>query len=107
MRIEPLSYAVRYRVVLTYMGELCLGLAMVTAVPFAATLLLGEYASAPRCGLALVALIAIGGCARLAKPMRIQQNEGMVLVALTFLLAPLVMVYPMMAAGLRFDEARV
>ncbi len=105
MRIEPLSYAVRYRVVLAYMGELSLGLAMVTAVPFAVTLLLGEYASAPRYGLALVALIAIGGCARMAKPARLQRNEGMVLVALTFLLAPLVMVYPMMGAGLGFDDA--
>jgi len=105
MRIEALSYAVRYRVVLTYLGELCLALAALTAVPFTVSLLLGEWTSAPRYAVALVALVAMGGFARLSKPARVQQNEGMVLVALTFLLAPLAMVYPMMAAGVAFEDA--
>ena len=32
-------------------------------------------------------------------------NEGMVVVALIFLLAPLLMTYPFMAAGLSFEDA--
>ncbi len=42
---------------------------------------------------------------RLDVPVRVQMNEGMVIVALMFLFTPLVMSYPMMASGLNFQDA--
>jgi len=106
MRLDSLSYTIRYPVVLAHLGELALALAIVTAVPLAVCLLLGDLAVALRY-VAVVAILATSGAllVRLPKPASLQSNEGMVLVALTFVLAPVAMVYPMMASGLRFEDA--
>jgi trk/ktr system potassium uptake protein len=106
MRLDSLSYTIRYPVVLAHLGELALALAIVTAVPLAVCLLLEDFAVALRY-VTVVAMLAGSGVLliRLPKPASLQSNEGMVLVALTFVLAPVAMVYPMMAAGLRFEDA--
>lgn len=101
-----LRYAVRSRVVLKYFGQMCLVLAGLTLVPLLVSLIHGEVTITLRYGLVVGGLLALGGSvARMRAPTRVQANEGVVLVALMFLFAPLVMTYPMMGFGLSFADA--
>jgi trk/ktr system potassium uptake protein len=101
-----LRYAVRLRVVSKYFGQMCLVLAALTAAPLVMSLIYGETRVALRYGLVLAGLTALGGrAARFRAPSRVQANEGMVLIALLFLFAPLVMTYPMMGFGMSFIDA--
>lgn len=103
---SELSYSIRLRVVLKYFGQLCLIVAALTVVPLGVSLVAGETEIALRYGIVLVALATVGGLlSRLRAPERIQTNEAMVLVALVFLLIPLLMAYPLMASGLSFPDA--
>lgn len=103
---KELRYAVRFRVVFKYLGQLCLVLATLSLVPLAVSLYFGETSISLRYGLVIGGLAALGiGQVRLRAPSRIQANEGMVVVALMFLFTPLVMSYPMMGAGLGFPDA--
>ncbi len=101
-----LRHAVRLRVIFKYFGQLCLVLAGLTLVPFSVSLLFHDTESTMRYILIIVSLVILGGfLSRLHVPTRVQPNEGMVLVALMFLFTPLIMSYPMMAAGLSFQDA--
>ena len=101
-----LRYAVRFRVVFKYFGQLCLVLALLTMVPLVMSLIFGERSIALRYSLVVCGLAGVGlGTARLRAPSRVQANEGMVLVALMFLFTPLVMSYPMLSSGLSFPDA--
>ena len=101
-----LRYAVRFRVVLKYFGQLCLVLAALTLVPLVMSVIFGDTRISLRYGMVIVGLAVLGGClARLRTPTRVQANEGMVLVALMFLFTPLVMAYPMMGFGMSFLDA--
>lgn len=101
-----LRYAIRFRVVSKYFGQLCLVLAALTLVPLLVSLIVGEWSISLRYGVVIGGLAILGvGLARLKTPAKIQPNEGMVLVALMFLFTPLVMSYPMMSAGLGFLDA--
>lgn len=101
-----LRYAVRFRVVLKYFGQLCLVLAALTLVPLVMSVIFGSARAGYRYGIVTVGLVVLGlGLARLRTPHRVQPNEGMVLVALMFLFTPLVMAYPMMGFGLSFPDA--
>jgi trk system potassium uptake protein TrkH len=101
-----LRYAVRYRVVCKYFGQLCLVLAALTLVPLAMSVIFGDRIITLRYGIMIGGFAALGaGLARLRAPSRVQANEGMVLVALMFFFTPLVMSYPMMASGLSFPDA--
>ncbi|XXJ20323.1 TrkH family potassium uptake protein [Desulfovibrio caledoniensis] len=101
-----LRYAVRFRVVFKYFGQLCLVLATLSLVPLAVSLYFGETSISLRYVLVIGGLAALGiGQVRLRAPSRIQANEGMVVVALMFLFTPLVMSYPMMGAGFGFLDA--
>ncbi len=101
-----LRYAVRFRVVLKYFGQLCLVLAALTLVPLVMSVIFGDTRISLRYGMVIGGLVALGGgLARLRTPTRVQANEGMVLVALMFLFTPLVMAYPMMGFGLSFLDA--
>ncbi len=101
-----LKYAVRLRVVLKYVGLLSLVLALLTLVPGLVALLLGEVSAALRFALLSVGLLAFGGASLwLPAPASVQINEGMVVVAILYLLTPLIMTYPLMAAGLPFVDA--
>ena len=101
-----LRYAVRFRVILKYFGQLCLVLAALTSVPLLMSLLFGETHIGLRYGVVTGGLAALGASlARLRAPARVQANEGLVLVALIFLSTPLVMAYPLMGDGLSFPDA--
>jgi trk system potassium uptake protein TrkH len=101
-----LRYAVRFRVVFKYFGQLCLVLAALSLVPLVMSLIFGDTPISLRYGIVIGGLAASGfGLARLRAPSRVQANEGMVLVALMFFFTPLVMSYPMMGSGLGFLDA--
>lgn len=99
--LGPLSYAVRPRPLLKYLGQLALVLGLLTLAPTLAAILFGDYGHALRC--ALVALL-LGGAGlalgRLPVHGPLQLNEALVIVALAFAVAALSMVWPLMSAGL-------
>ena len=101
-----LSYAVRLRVIGKYFGQLSLVVAMLTLVPLAVAFGTREFDVALRYGV-VIAILASGGSllAKLRPTRRVQTNEAMILAALTFLVTPLLMAYPMMGAGLAFGDA--
>ncbi len=104
-KIETLSYAVRGWVVARYLGQLAIVLALLTAVPLIVAVLEGEYTVAWRC-LGVIALLGTAGLlARTPPPKRIQTNEALSVVALAFVLAPLLMSFPMMGHGISFVDA--
>lgn len=104
--LKSLSYAVDCRVVGKYLGLLSLSLAAMAAVPGVVAVVLGEIVAGQRYAIVCLALLA-GGAAlsRLRAPAEIQINEGLVTVALTFILGALAMSWPFMAAGLSFVDA--
>jgi trk system potassium uptake protein TrkH len=99
-QIETLCYAVRWRVLLKYLGMLGVVLAALNSVPFAVAALLGEFAVAGRYAMVLAALLALAlPLARMAASDRLQVNEALAVVGLVFVLGSLVMSYPLGAAG--------
>jgi trk system potassium uptake protein TrkH len=103
---KELRYAVRFRVVFKYFGQLCLVLAALTLVPLVMSVIFGDTLISLRYGIVIGGLAAIGaGLGRMRAPSKVQANEGIVLVALMFLFTPLVMSYPMMSSGLGFLDA--
>jgi trk system potassium uptake protein TrkH len=98
---ETLTYAVRLHVLGKYLGQLALMLAALACVPLAASFVFHEYHLGLRY-LAVIALLTLlGGVSlRLPDAPKIQNNESLVIVALAFVLSPLVMLYPMLGAGL-------
>jgi trk system potassium uptake protein TrkH len=101
-----LAYAVRFPVVAKYLGQLALVLAFLTLAPLTVSLLSGEHDAARRYGLIVAALVVMAlPAVRLRAAAHVQINEALVIVALAFVLSPLLMSYPMMAAGLSFGDA--
>ena len=99
-RIETLCYAVRWRVLLKYLGMLSVVLAALNSVPLAAALVLGESGVAGPYAVAAIALLAAAlPLARVTAPERLQSNEALVVVVLVFVLGSLVMSYPLAAAS--------
>ena len=103
---NALSYAVRLHVVGHYIGELGLVLAAVSLVPLLFAVCAGDAGFAARTALC-VGLTggAAFGLSRLPAPERIQHNEALVICGSMFLIAPLVMVYPLVGEGLSFVDA--
>lgn len=105
-QIYSLSYAVRGRVVLKYFGQLCIVLAALTFVTFVASLLLGEYSFSIHYAILLIFITTPGILlGRLKAPSDIQSNEALVITGLIFLFSSIVLSYPMMIAGLSFEDA--
>lgn len=104
--VLALSYAVRLPVVLKYLGQLALVLAILTLVPLVVALWYQDYAFAWRL-MAIVAVLGLSGAvfARLPAPARMQINEALVITALAFVGSALLMSWPLMAAGLNFSAA--
>ena len=77
-----LRYAVRFRVVFKYFGQLCLVLAALTLVPLVMSLIFGERCITLRYSVVVYGLTGLGlGTARLRVPSSVQTNKGMVLVS--------------------------
>jgi len=103
---RAVTYAVRFRVLARYLGQLGIVLAAMTVVPALAALVLGDTRFAMRFGVAAVGLAAVGvPLARLRARGRLQTNEALAISALAFLLLPLAMIYPMSAGGLSGADA--
>lgn len=106
MQANELRYAVRPQVVLKYVGQLCLVLAVLTAVPLAVSLALDASGAALRYALAVGMLAAAWAVlGRRPAPPGVRPNEGLVIVAAMFLLAPLAASYAFMASGMTFADA--
>ena len=101
-----LTYAVRHRVIIKYLGQLAGMLAILALAPLLASIIYSEYEATLRyavviTGLTVAALIA----RRQPVPASIQNNEALCITALAFMLSPLIMVYPIMASGLSATDA--
>lgn len=105
-RRAALGYAVRGRVAGKYLGQLGLTLAALTCVPLAVAAATGEAAFAWRLGLMTVLLAAVcTPLARLAPPEHVREAEALMVAALAFVLAAVLMSWPFMAVGLSFADA--
>jgi trk system potassium uptake protein TrkH len=105
-QVQALHYAVRWRVLAKYLGQLCLVVSLLTLGPLVAALGLDDPGLSWRCGGVLIGLAGAGMVlTRVRVPADIQVNEGIVVAAGIFLLTPVVMTYPFMAAGLSFADA--
>jgi trk system potassium uptake protein TrkH len=104
--VHALRYSVRPLPVLKYFGQLCFVLALLTLVPLVVSIILGDYRVTLRYSIVVVGVFTTGFfLQRLPTPKRIQTNEAMVVTALAFLFAALVMTWPTMASGLSFTDA--
>jgi trk system potassium uptake protein TrkH len=101
-----LTYAVHLRLVGRYLSQLALMLALLTTVPLAVSLALGAHAFSLRYTMVVAGLLvlAIPGLRR-PEPKHLQTNEAIVIVSLAFVLTPLVMAFPLTAAGLPLEDA--
>jgi len=104
--VHVLRYSVRALPVLKYFGQLCIVLALLTLVPLVVSLALGSYQIALRYSIVAVGVFVTGFfLRRLPTPKRIQTNEAMVVTALIFLFAAMVMTWPVMGSDLSFGDA--
>ena len=100
-QIASLSYAVRGRVLLGYLGKFLLLLAALTVVPALVSMGAAEFSITRRYVVVILGLCLVGGLmVREGRAAALQLNESMVLSALMFVVTPLAMTYPLMAAGL-------
>lgn len=98
---STLLYGVRAQVLGHYLSRFALVLAALTLVPFAVALMWRDTTLSLRLGVTALVLVALGWPGlRLPPPRRLQINEAAVIVALTFLVTPLLMAWSMAGAGL-------
>jgi len=105
-QLATLTYAVRPRVVAKYAGQVGLALGALTLAPLVVCLFQRNLGLAWHYGvvIGILALVCIPA-ARFRSPERIQTNEALVITALAFVLAPLLMTFPFMGSGLTFLDA--
>lgn len=104
--LKSLRYAVRFRTLAKYLGLLAAMLACLAFAPLLVSLWFGEYDLSLRYLLVIILLLIIGlPSLRLKHPADILHNESLSITALAFIIAPLIMSYPMMGAGLDFIDA--
>ena len=104
--VSTLSYAVRFGVLGKYLGQLALTLAVLVLVPLLASMLFHEYDISLRYLPPIALLAALGLLSLLLpEPKTIQTNEALVIVALAFILSPLLMTYPLMVDGVHWLDA--
>ncbi len=104
--LKSLHYAVRFKTLAKYLGTLALMLATLACVPLLVSLWFGEYALSLRYLTVIIVLLIIGlPSLKLPHPDDVQFNESLTITALAFIIAPLIMTYPMMGAGLSFIDA--
>ncbi|MEJ2057669.1 MAG: potassium transporter TrkG [Desulfofustis sp.] len=89
-----------------YVGQLCIALAVLSCVPLLVSIVCKDFTVSGRYAVIIAALLLFGlVCGRLRISMKMQHNEAMAVTALIFLITPLVMAWPTMAAGLDFFDA--
>lgn len=104
--ITTLFQAVRLRLVAKYLGQLAVMLALLALVPLLVSLVYGEYFYSLRYVAVIAVLLVLGLPAfKRAESEDIHTNEALTITALAFILSPLLMTWPMMAAGLPFIDA--
>jgi trk system potassium uptake protein TrkH len=105
-QISALSYAIRLPVVGKFFGQLNLALAALTLVPLLVSVFYTEFDVTVRYLIIIVVLLLLGiPLARLEKPTHLQINEGLAISAFIFIFAPLVLIIPIMGAGLNVLDA--
>lgn len=101
-----LQYAVRPRVILTFVGQLSLILGVLSLIPILVSLWFGEYRMSLAYLAVVVVLLVIGIPGLYPSGVEsLQVNEGLVITSLTFLLAAIVMSYPFVQSGLPLADA--
>jgi trk system potassium uptake protein TrkH len=101
-----LSYAVRLPVIGKYTGQILLLLLVLTLPPLIVALMTADYVIAVRYLVILILLSLISiPLSRISAPAHLQVNEALVIVALTFVIYSLVMIYPLAGSGLSFENA--
>lgn len=104
--MAAVTYAVRGRVLLKYLGQLAALQAILSCVPLAASLYFGEYHLSLRFLAVSLLLAAVGlPLARLPEPSRVLPSEALVITALAFVVAPLLMTIPFTDVGIPFGDA--
>jgi trk system potassium uptake protein TrkH len=105
-RITSLHFAVRFRVLIKYTGQLLLIFTMLIVVCILLAVVVGEYPQAENYAI-IFALTGLAGffMQRLKAPANLQQNEAMVLSAFVFILVPLLVTLPFHQAGLSLSDA--
>jgi trk system potassium uptake protein TrkH len=104
--VTTLSYPVRGPVLLKYLGQLGLMLAILTIPPLSVSIFFAEYAISGRYLIIILALLLLSiPLSRLSVPTALQANEALTITALAFLFSPLFMTYPLMGTGLSFQDA--
>jgi trk system potassium uptake protein TrkH len=90
-RIEALSYAVRFRVIGKYLGQLLLSVGLLTTAPLGVALYHSEQPASDRY-LIVVARPLLAGAfmARIAGAKQVQNNQALVISALAFILVLLI-----------------
>ncbi|MGD2141058.1 MAG: potassium transporter TrkG [Burkholderiales bacterium] len=101
-----LTFAVRPRVIAHFGGRILVALALLLLVPLAVCILAGDSTVALRLSVTIALLLVIGvliAQVRIAEPL--QHNEALVLAALTFVLPPIILVYPLVGYGIESIDA--
>ena len=103
---NSLSYALRPSVLRYYLSRLSLVLAGLTVVPLSVALAFGELPLALRLAAIIGILVLFWSIGRrTTSPRLLQVNEALATVALTFVLTPLLMVWPFMGGQMHLDDA--
>ncbi|MDR4516312.1 MAG: TrkH family potassium uptake protein [Nitrosomonas sp.] len=104
--ITILQKPVRLSIIGKYLGQLLIVLAYLTLIPLAASLYFMEYNFTVRYAITEIILLIAGlPLSRINATANIQNNEGLVITGLIFILTPLIMTIPMMGSGLDFIDA--
>ncbi len=99
--VSALMHAARPSVVLMTVGQLLIGLGLLSAVPALASLLIGGVALAWRLLLVAALELVIGlALARRRRAVDIQWNEALAVTGIAFLAAPMAMVWPLTGVGI-------
>jgi len=105
-RKNVLGHAVRLRVIAKYCGQLFMMLGLLTLAPLLAAVLERGWSLALQYTLLCAGMLLFGSLlARLTAPEKIQVNEALVITFMMFLLAALLMSWPMAEPGVAFMDA--
>ena len=105
-QISTLSYAIRFRVVLKYLGQLMLVQAALILMPLLVSMMYGESEYTLRFGIVILGLVIFSlPWLRTPKPDAFQDNEALVITVLAFLIGAISMIYPFRLANLSMPDA--